>query len=131
MNKSQPVCAVFDYTHFLGVSCTKKLNFSDIIASFAPVFGTVWQDTVKESQNHEQRLWELALASLSTRRSDEANLIALLQLAQSEGIEELTLVMPYALDGQQLVTIKQNIDVELHSREGDQILAVIPQAAEH
>lgn len=131
MNKSQPVCAVFDYTHFLGVSCTKKWNFSDIIASFAPVFGTVWQDTVKESKNHEQRLWDLALASLSSRRSDEANLIALLQLAQSEGIEELTLVMPYALDGQQLATIKQNINVELHSCEGDQILAVIPQAADH
>ena len=93
---------------FLGLSCTTRWNFSEILASFAPIFSAVWQDTVKQSKTHEEQLWDLAFSTLSSRRSDEVNLIALLKLAKSEGVEELKLIMPYALEPSQIVLLEKS-----------------------
>ncbi|WP_217516265.1 transporter [Vibrio metschnikovii] len=128
MQQSQRVSVVFDYASFLGASCTKRWNFSDVLASFAPIFGTVWQDTVKQSKTHEERLWDLALSTLSSRRSDEANLIALLKLAKAEGIEELTLIMPYGLEPAQVLLIEQSAEVKLQPAQGDEFLVVVNPA---
>lgn len=125
MQQSQRVSVVFDYASFLGASCTKRWNFSEILASFAPIFGTVWQDTVKRSKTHEERLWDLAFSTLSSRRSDEANLIALLKLAKSEGIEELKLIMPYALESAQVSLIEKSAEVVLQPVQGDEFLVII------
>ncbi|PXA73957.1 transporter [Vibrio sp. 11986-1-5] len=125
MQQSQRVSVVFDYASFLGASCTKRWNFSEILASFAPIFGTVWQDTVKQSKTHEERLWDLAFSTLSSRRSDEANLIALLKLAKSEGIEELKLIMPYALEPAQVSLIEKSAEVVLQPVQGDEFLVTI------
>lgn len=125
MQQSQRVSVVFDYASFLGASCTKRWNFSEILASFAPIFGTVWQDTVKQSKTYEERLWDLAFSTLSSRRSDEANLIALLKLAKSEGIEELKLIMPYALEPAQVSLIEKSAEVVLQPVQGDEFLVII------
>ncbi|EKO3409361.1 transporter [Vibrio fluvialis] len=106
MEKTDRISVVFDYTSFLGTSCTKKWTFSDALVSFAPVFGTVWHDTVKDGKSHEERLWDMALQRLSSRRSDESNLVTLVKLAKLEGIEELKLVMPYSLDAEQIAAIQ-------------------------
>ncbi|ENM5773681.1 transporter [Vibrio mimicus] len=116
------ISAVFDYTTFLGVSCTKKWTFAEAISSFAPVFGIAWLDTIKEQQSPQERLWDIALKKLSTRRSDESNLITLVKLAKQEGIDELTLVMPYALDEQQLTAIQVKSAAQIESTNQEEFL---------
>ncbi|MVE67033.1 transporter, partial [Vibrio cholerae] len=78
------ISAVFDYTTFLGASCAKKWTFSEAISSFAPVFGIVWFDAIKTGQSPQERLWDVALKELSTRSSDESNVITLVKLAKQE-----------------------------------------------
>lgn len=116
------ISAVFDYTTFLGVSCTKKWTFVEAVGSFAPIFGIAWLDVIKEEQSPQDRLWDVALKRLSTRRSDESNLITLVKLAKQEGIEELTLVMPYALDEQQLTAIQSKSAAQIESTNQDEFL---------
>ncbi|EEZ00369.1 hypothetical protein VOA_000427 [Vibrio sp. RC586] len=113
---------MFDYTTFLGASCAKKWTFTEAISSFAPIFGIAWIDAIKEQQSPEERLWDVALKKLSTRCSDESNLIALVKLAKQEGIDELTLVMPYALDEQQLTTIQSKSAAQIESTNQDEFL---------
>ncbi|PAR28557.1 transporter [Vibrio metoecus] len=116
------ISAVFDYTTFLGASCTKKWTFVEAVSSFAPIFGIAWLDAIKEEQSPQDRLWDVALKRLSTRRSDESNLITLVKLAKQEGIEELTLVMPYALDEQQLTAIQSKSAAQIESTNQDEFL---------
>ncbi|TXZ05741.1 transporter [Vibrio mimicus] len=116
------ISAVFDYTTFLGASCTKKWTFAEAISSFAPVFRIAWLDTIKEQQSPQERLWDVALKKLSTRRSDESNLITLVKLAKQEGIDELTLVMPYALDEQQLTAIQVKSAAQIESTNQEEFL---------
>ncbi len=98
-------CVEFDYTTFLGASCSKKWTFLEAMSTFAPIFSIVWKDNVKELSTPEDRLWDAALKSLSASRSDESNLITLCELAKYEGIEKLKLVMPYALEQSQIERI--------------------------
>lgn len=125
MDQPQKVLVVFDYTSFLGVSCRKKWTFSEALASFTPIFGTVWQETVKQNQTQEERLWDMAFRRLSSRRSDESNLIALLQLAKSEGIEELKLVMPYPLEPEQITQIQEKSASQIEALEMDEFIITL------
>ncbi|MCG3721942.1 transporter [Vibrio cincinnatiensis] len=125
MDQLQRVAVVFDYTNFLGVSCRKKWTFSEALLSFTPIFGTVWQDTVKLSQTQEERLWDMALRRLSSRRSDEANLITLLKLAKSEGIDELKLVMPYPLEPEQITLIQEKSASQIKVLEMDEFMITL------
>lgn len=121
----QRICAVFDYTSFLGTSSSKKWGFSEALKSFAPVFGIVWNESVKESRSPEQRLWETALKRLSSNHSDESNLIELVKLAKREGIEEITLVMPYALDEQQIESIQAGCDAHIEASKQDEFIITL------
>ncbi|NIY81455.1 transporter [Vibrio hepatarius] len=105
---------VFDYTSFLGASCTKKWTFLEAMSTFAPIFSLAWKNTIKETISVEDRLWDQALKSLSANRSDESNIVTLVELAKSEGLAELKLVMPYELDSEQIqrVSIKTHADVQ-------------------
>ncbi|MBT2959349.1 transporter [Vibrio anguillarum] len=125
MNKQERRRVVFDYTTFLGASCKKKWTFLEAMTSFAPIFGTVWKDSIKELSSPEDRLWEMALKSLSTRRSDEANLISLVRLAKLEGIEELKLVMPYALDSEQIQLIQNKSQSLIKNTKPDEFLITL------
>lgn len=125
MEKQQRICAVFDYTTFLGASCSKKWTFSEALKSFAPVFGTVWHDTVKSGQSPDQRLWDIALTRLSSRHSDESNLVTLVKIAKLEGIEEIRLVMPYALDEQQINVIQTESDADIKIGKQDEFIITL------
>ncbi|WP_176428541.1 MULTISPECIES: transporter [unclassified Vibrio] len=125
MNTQERRRVVFDYTTFLGASCNKKWTFLEAMTSFAPIFGTVWKDSIKELASPEDRLWEMALKSLSTRRSDEANLISLVRLAKLEGIEELKLVMPYALDSEQIQLIQNKSQSLIKNTKPDEFLITL------
>ncbi len=125
MEKQQRICAVFDYTTFLGASCSKKWTFSEALKSFAPVFGTVWHDTVKDRKSPDERLWEVALTRLSSRHSDESNLVTLVKLAKLEGIEEIRLVMPYALDEQQIDVIQHQSNSDIKVGKQDEFIITL------
>lgn len=113
---------VFDYTSFLGASCSKKWTFLEAMSTFAPIFSLAWKNTIKETISVEDRLWDQAMKSLSANRSDESNIVTLLQLAQTEGIEELKLVMPYELDAEQLEKVRSKINVEISSLSQDELM---------
>ncbi|EEX41922.1 hypothetical protein VFA_001762 [Vibrio furnissii CIP 102972] len=68
---------------------------------------------MKDGKSHEERLWDMALQRLSSRRSDESNLVTLVKLAKLEGIEELKLVMPYSLDPEQIAAIQTRGDAQI------------------
>jgi hypothetical protein len=113
---------VFDYTSFLGASCSKKWTFLEAMSTFAPIFSLAWKNTIKETISVEDRLWDQAMKSLSANRSDESNIVTLLQLAQTEGIEELKLVMPYELEAEQLEKVRSKINVEICSLSQDELM---------
>ncbi|EGQ7965765.1 transporter [Vibrio vulnificus] len=109
----------FDYTSFLGASCSKKWTFLEALTTFAPVFGLMWKNSIAELSEPEDRLWDAALKSMSSRRSDESNLVTLLKLAKLEGIDELTVVMPYALEPTQIDFIQNRSESKIDCREQD------------
>ncbi|EJV9311470.1 transporter [Vibrio vulnificus] len=109
----------FDYTSFLGASCSKKWTFLEALTTFAPVFGVMWKNSIAELSEPEDRLWDAALKSMSSRRSDESNLVTLLKLAKLEGIDELTVVMPYALEPTQIDFIQNRSESKIDCREQD------------
>ncbi|WP_347367946.1 transporter [Vibrio vulnificus] len=109
----------FDYTSFLGASCSKKWTFLEALTTFAPVFGVMWKNSIAELSEPEERLWDAALKSMSSRRSDESNLVTLLKLAKLEGIDELTVVMPYALEPTQIDFIQNRSESKIDCREQD------------
>ncbi|UPQ89002.1 transporter [Vibrio sinaloensis] len=113
---------VFDYTSFLGASCSKKWTFLEAMSTFAPIFSLAWKNTIKESTNVEDRLWQQAMNSLSANRSDESNILTLLELARFEGVEELKLVMPYELDSEQLERMRSKSGVMISPLTQDELI---------
>lgn len=116
---------VFDYTSFLGASCSKRWTFLEAMSTFAPIFSLAWKNTIKDTASVEDRLWDQALKSLSASRSDEVNLVTLVQLAKSEGIEEIKLVMPYELDNEQLERVSHRSHVNIERLKQDEFMITL------
>lgn len=112
---------VFDYTSFLGASCSKKWTFLEAMSTFAPIFSLMWKNTIKDSISVEDRLWDQAMKSLSANRSDESNLITLVELAKSEGLEEINLVMPYELDNNQIEKVSSRAHARIQRLNQDEL----------
>ncbi len=112
---------VFDYTSFLGASCSKKWTFLEAMSTFAPIFSLMWKNTIKDTISLEDRLWDQAMKSLSANRSDESNIITLVELAKSEGIEELNVVMPYELDNEQLEQVCSRAHANVQQLNQDEL----------
>ncbi len=113
---------VFDYTSFLGASCTKKWTFLEAMSIFAPIFSLAWKNTIKETISVEDRLWDQALKSLSANRSDESNIVTLVELAKSEGLAELKLVMPYELDSEQIQRVSSKTHANVQRSQQDELI---------
>lgn len=113
---------VFDYTSFLGASCTKKWTFLEAMSTFAPIFSLAWKNTIKETISVEDRLWDQALKSLSANRSDESNIVTLVELAKSEGLAELKLVMPYELDSKQIQRVSSKTHANVQRSQQDELI---------
>ncbi|MFA0439151.1 transporter [Vibrio sp. 10N.286.49.C2] len=118
----------FDYTSFLGASCNKKWTFLEALSSVAPVFGEAWKASTKDSSDVDSRLWDEALKTLSTRQSDELNLIRLIRLARQENIECLKVVMPYPLDDNQIDVIQNKSHVTIISDGTDDVIITVEQS---
>ncbi|NLS11358.1 transporter [Vibrio sp. SM6] len=109
----------FDYAHFLGASCNKRWTFMEALETIAPVFTVIWKSNLVQLATPEERLWENALKTMSLQQSDESNLVTLLQLAQTEGFDELRVAMPYGLDPEQVEYIQSRCGVVLEWPNGD------------
>ena len=121
MEKQIETRVEFDYTTFLGASCSKKWTFLEALTTIAPVFSTVWRDSIKELASPEDRLWQMALKSMSTRKSDESNIVTLLKLARLEGINELKVVMPYSLEEEQIEYIESRSHLMIAGNTGEEL----------
>lgn len=121
MEKQIETRVEFDYTTFLGASCSKKWTFLEALTTIAPVFSTVWRDSIKELASPEDRLWQMALKSMSTRKSDESNIVTLLKLAKLEGINELKVVMPYSLEEEQIEYIESRSHLMIAGNTGEEL----------
>ncbi|MCX2759363.1 transporter [Vibrio cyclitrophicus] len=121
MDKQEETRVEFDYTTFLGASCSKKWTFLEALTTIAPVFSTVWRDSIKELGTPEDRLWQMALKSMSTRKSDESNIVTLLKLAKLEGINELKVVMPYSLEEEQIEYIESRSHLVIAGNSGEEL----------
>ncbi|EDP60243.1 hypothetical protein [Vibrio sp. AND4] len=119
MDQQGKTCIEFDYTNFLGATGSKKWTFVEAFATIAPIFGLMWKRNIAELSQPEDRLWEAALKSMSSRRSDESNLVILVKLAKHEGIHQLRVVMPYSLDSQQIEYIESRSQLKVDAAEQD------------
>jgi len=123
---SEPnLSAVFDYTSFLGVSSQQKWTFVDAFHFFSSSENNAKALKVSDQYELERRLWARALNVLSTRKSDESNLLALIAIARSEGINKLKLLMPYDLEPEQLSSIRNNSKEIVSDSEHDEILITL------
>ena len=120
MDKRKETRVEFDYTTFLGASCSKEWTFLEALTTIAPAFSTVWRGSIKGLASPEDRLWQLALKSMSTRKSDESNIVTLLKLAKLEGINELKVVMPYSLEDEQIEYIESRSYLVITDNSGEE-----------
>ncbi|MDV6250832.1 transporter [Vibrio sp. EA2] len=119
MDQHKKTCIEFDYTSFLGVTASKRWTFLDAFATIAPIFGLMWKKNLAEHSKPEDRLWDAALNSMSSRHSDESNLVELTRLAKGEGINELRIVMPYSLEPKQIEYIESRGHLKVDTQEQD------------
>ncbi|MCJ2377418.1 transporter [Vibrio sp. ZSDZ34] len=125
MQSSEITEAVFDYTSFLGESSSQKWTFVDALSSIAPIFSTVWDEATKDVSDPNARLWDMAMKSLSSRRSDESNLVTLIKIARHENIERVQLMMPYSLEPEQIDVIQEKTKAKIVRLQADDFLISI------
>ncbi|MGF1909889.1 transporter [Vibrio kasasachensis] len=116
---------VFDYTSFLGEAYSKRWTFFEAISTISPAFSIAGEGSVEQSSTPEERLKNQAMKSLSASRSDESNIHTLLELAKTEGIHQLHLVMPYELEQEQLERIKERLKVNITNLEQDELMVTL------
>lgn len=73
----------------------------------------------------ESRLWNKAFNVLSSRKSDECNLLALIDIARTEGVAELKLLMPYDLDPEQLLSIREYSKGLINDSDHDELMITL------
>ncbi|MFQ2189244.1 hypothetical protein [Aeromonas jandaei] len=84
----------------------RPLTALGIVSALVPLFGFGWQAMTEDPQTQLRQ--EIA-KRVNNRRSDEANLILILQLAAMFDCTEVTVALPYALSEQQLATIRTRL----------------------
>ncbi|EKP0306286.1 hypothetical protein JGK42_000040 [Aeromonas veronii] len=77
-----------------------------IVSALVPLFGFGWQAM---TQDPETQLRHEIRKRINKHRSDETNLILILQLATMFDCPEVTVTLPYALSEQQLATIRTRL----------------------
>lgn len=131
-NAEQGETFCFDYTDYLSASCKKRWSFIDAIYGVIPIFGMVTRKATASSQTDQEKLKALALQVLSTQVNDETNIIRLITLAGQQGLTRFDIQLPYALEGEQLAQIRQEVGPPLQLTQQDERLLIrlsIPNAA--
>ena len=80
----------------------RPLTALGVISAFMPLFGYGWQAMTQDPETH----FRLELAKrINKRKTDEANLTLILQLAAMLDCHCLHITLPYALGEEQLATL--------------------------
>ncbi|KAA8729794.1 hypothetical protein [Ewingella americana] len=122
--------ASFDYMEYLSASCKKQWSFIDAIYGVLPFFGMVLRSRTSQEKSKQERLRSLALQVVSTQVSDETNIVRLIELAEQQGLYSVDINLPYALNDEQLNTIKKECKHRLQLlQSNDQLRVEIQQPA--
>jgi hypothetical protein len=122
--------ASFDYMEYLSASCKKQWSFIDAIYGVLPFFGMVLRSRTSQEKSKQERLRSLALQVVSTQVSDETNIVRLIELAEQQGLYSVDINLPYALNDEQLNTIKKEWKHSLQLlQSNDQLRVEIQQPA--
>ncbi|CAH0525817.1 transporter [Vibrio hippocampi] len=118
----------FDYTSFLGASCSKKWTFLELFSAIAPSFGFKSNQYNEDTLNTHDRLFDQAFTSLACGHSDEENLVELMKLARQYQVNALKIAMPYALEQGQIASIEQRALVNISPMVGndDLVVSILP-----
>ncbi|MGY1491276.1 hypothetical protein [Aeromonas dhakensis] len=84
----------------------QPLTALGIVSAFIPLFGYGWQAMTQDPETHFRH--ELA-KRINKHKTDEANLILILQLAGMLDCHCLHITLPYALCDEQLATLRQRL----------------------
>jgi hypothetical protein len=114
MNKPTTMNIEFDYTNFLGESSNHHWTFVELFGLRWPSVGVNKKCASETSdKSAEQKLWDAAMARLSSQHSDESNICELAELARVQGISCFRLKMPYEMPHDQRAVIEQLARVNL------------------
>ena len=84
----------------------QPLTALGIVSALVPLFGYGWQAMTQDPETHFRQ--ELA-KRINKRKTDEANLTLILQLAAMLDCHCLHITLPYALGEEQLATLAQRL----------------------
>lgn len=84
----------------------QPLTALGIVSAFIPLFGYGWQAMTQDPETHFRH--ELA-KRINKHKTDEANLILILQLAGMLDCHCLHITLPYALGDEQLAPLRQRL----------------------
>ncbi|WP_033135626.1 hypothetical protein [Aeromonas finlandensis] len=97
-----------------------------MVSALAPLFGFGWQAM---TQDPETLLRQEIRKRVNKHKTDEVNLILILQLAAMFDFTELEVVLPYALSEQQLSVIRTRLPRWQLSLEQELLQATLVRAA--
>lgn len=119
LNTSEKEQIIFDYTHFLSLLCNQKWTFIDVFKNFIPSFELNIKTGISSRISPTEKLHQQALKVLSSSASDTQNIIRLLLLSRNEGIKSVLLLLPFALEEEQLKKIEKKGKCKLEKENGN------------
>ncbi|PQJ67008.1 hypothetical protein [Photobacterium angustum] len=119
LNTSEKEQIIFDYTHFLSLLCNQKWTFIDVVKNIIPSFELNIKKGVYSQISPAEKLHQQALKVLSSSASDTQNIIRLLLLSRNEDIKSILLLLPFALEEEQLRKIEKKGKCKLEKENGN------------
>lgn len=105
----------------------RPLTALGIVSALVPLFGFGWQAM---TQDPETQLRHEIRKRVNKHKTDEANLILILQLAAMFDCPEIEVALPYALSEQQLSVVRTRLPRwQLHPEQERLLAKLIPVAA--
>lgn len=119
LSTSEKEQIIFDYTHFLSLLCNQKWTFIDVVKNIIPSFELNIKTSTYSQISPAEKLHQQALKVLSSSASDTQNIIRLLLLSRNEDIKSILLLLPFALEEEQLKKIEQKGKCKLEKENGN------------
>ncbi|MDM5122248.1 hypothetical protein [Aeromonas rivipollensis] len=104
----------------------RPLTALGIVSTLIPLFGYGWQAMTQDPETHFRH--ELA-KRINKRKTDEANLTLILQLAAMLDCHCLHITLPYALGEEQLATLARRLPRWQLTLSGQLLVAELPVPA--
>lgn len=105
----------------------RPLTALGVISAFMPLFGYGWQAMTQDPETHFRH--ELG-KRINKHKTDEANLILMLQLAGMLDCHCLHITLPYALSEEQLATLRRRLPRWQIMQTAQRLVAELPLPVE-